>query len=159
MLLIKPLPQTNELHVIHYSQTGGEGLGSLNSFGFGGGDRAAAEVIEETVFISKDNQIELLEYADDVKCFSAQESIQRARDRLKESKYNLLTNNCECFVNWAITDEATSNQVQGGLVHTAAGFLSGALRGFREGGSWSSALKEGASGAASGYTQFREKRH
>lgn len=158
-MLVVSVPETsNQIHVIHYSQTGGEGVGSLNSFG--GGQRGpAATVLEETITISKDDKIELLEYPDDVQCFSPKESILRAREKLGEEKYSLITNNCECFVNWAITDKSVSNQVQDGMLHTAAGFMAGVCRGyFQEGGSWGKALKEGATGASVGYSNYREKR-
>ncbi len=155
-MLVVSVPAANKLRVLHYSQAGGEGMGSLNSFGGGG---AAATVLEETVTIANGDKIELLEYPKDVECFSAEKSIRRAKQRLGEENYSFFSNNCECFVNWAITDQNISNQVEGGLLHAGAGFVAGVCRGyFQEGGSWSKALKEGASGASTGYSNFREKR-
>lgn len=43
--------------------------------------------------------------------FSEQEIIQRARSRLGEKGYNLITNNCEHFARWCVTGESISYQV------------------------------------------------
>ncbi len=161
-MLVTSVPtQRKQLNVIHYSQRGGEGVGSLNSFGFGGrGEDGSAEVLEETVTISDGDTIELLEYPDKVKCFSAEKSIQRATQKLGEKQYSVISNNCESFVNWVITDKAVSKQVQEGLVSTAAGFVMGAVRGyFKEGGDWSTAVKEGTTQASSAFSHYRENRN
>jgi hypothetical protein len=42
----------------------------------------------------------------------AEEVIRRARSRLGEGKYKLLTNNCEHFCEWALHGEARSFQVE-----------------------------------------------
>ena len=42
----------------------------------------------------------------------AEEVIRRARSRLGEKKYRLLTNNCEHFCEWALHDVARSFQVE-----------------------------------------------
>ncbi len=161
-MLVASVPtHRKQLHVIHYSQAGGEGAGSLNSFGFGGGEEGgAAEVLEETVTIPDGDTIELLEYPGNVKCFSAEKSIQRAKQKLGEKKYSVISNNCESFVNWAITDQAVSKQIQEGLLGTAAGFVAGAARGyFKEGGNWSTAVKEGTTGASNAFSRYRENRN
>ena len=44
--------------------------------------------------------------------FSAEETIRRAKERLGEEKYNLVTNNCEHFAMWCKTGEAVSGQVK-----------------------------------------------
>ncbi len=46
-------------------------------------------------------------------CFSGPEIVARARSRLAEDRYHLLTNNCEHFVTWCRTGTARSRQVEG----------------------------------------------
>lgn len=46
------------------------------------------------------------------KVFSAEETIARAKSRLGEEKYNLVTNNCEHFAMWCKTGEGVSSQVK-----------------------------------------------
>lgn len=43
--------------------------------------------------------------------FCRKQTVKRARSRLSEDKYNLLTNNCEHFINWCIYGKARSEQV------------------------------------------------
>lgn len=45
------------------------------------------------------------------KIFSPEETVARARSRLGEQKYNLVTNNCEHFASWCKTGVSQSNQV------------------------------------------------
>ncbi|MEO8062418.1 MAG: lecithin retinol acyltransferase family protein [Pseudomonadota bacterium] len=45
-------------------------------------------------------------------CLEAGEVVSRARSRLGEKKYRLLTNNCEHFCEWALHDVARSFQVE-----------------------------------------------
>ena len=47
--------------------------------------------------------------------FSVSEIIGRARSRLGEARYRLLTNNCEHFVEWCLYDEHRSFQVNRAL--------------------------------------------
>jgi Lecithin retinol acyltransferase len=42
--------------------------------------------------------------------FSCQVAVQRARSRVGESKYRILTNNCEHFCNWCLNNEHHSDQ-------------------------------------------------
>ncbi len=56
---------------------------------------------------------------DDAK-FDRETIVQRARDRLGEQGYNLVTNNCEHFANKCITDEEKSYQVRTVLVSATA---------------------------------------
>jgi hypothetical protein len=44
--------------------------------------------------------------------FNSKEIIQRAKSRIGESDYNLLTNNCEHFCNWCIDGVKKSTQVK-----------------------------------------------
>jgi Lecithin retinol acyltransferase len=48
----------------------------------------------------------------DSRCFSRCEVVKRARSRLGECRYHVLTNNCEHFCAWALRDEGRSAQVE-----------------------------------------------
>jgi hypothetical protein len=48
--------------------------------------------------------------------FSAEEIVRRARSRLGENDYRLLTNNCEHFCNWCLNGVSHSAQVERPLV-------------------------------------------
>lgn len=43
--------------------------------------------------------------------FSAEDTVKRAKSRLGENNYNLITNNCEHFAVWCKTDNAVSYQI------------------------------------------------
>ena len=45
-------------------------------------------------------------------CYGPSETVERARSRIGERKYNLLTNNCEHFVVWCKTGVSDSSQVR-----------------------------------------------
>ena len=47
-----------------------------------------------------------------VTVFSPEDIVRRARSRLGESDYRLLTNNCEHFCNWCLSGISHSAQVQ-----------------------------------------------
>jgi lecithin:retinol acyltransferase len=47
--------------------------------------------------------------------YSPEESVRRARSRLGESDYRLLSNNCEHFCNWCLSGVSRSDQVEGRL--------------------------------------------
>jgi Lecithin retinol acyltransferase len=47
--------------------------------------------------------------------YSPEEIVRRARSRLGESDYRLLTNNCEHFCNWCVSGISRSAQVERGL--------------------------------------------
>jgi hypothetical protein len=49
---------------------------------------------------------------DDPRRFDPCEVVARARSRLGESSYRILTNNCEHFVSWALRGEYVSSQVE-----------------------------------------------
>jgi Lecithin retinol acyltransferase len=49
------------------------------------------------------------------------EAVRRARSRLGENRYRLLTNNCEHFCAWCLFGESHSEQVHGCLRHPRAG--------------------------------------
>ena len=147
----------NQITIIHYTQTGGEGMGSAASFSsFGNGGEAA--VIEQVLETSADDKIELLEYPDHIDCFAAEEAIERARSKVGEKSYGLFNNNCECLVNWALTGQSVSIQSQSGSLSAGLGALTGAFTGYSE-GSWTGLLRGAVSGAHKGYLEYREKRH
>jgi len=53
--------------------------------------------------------------------FSGAETVLRARSRLGENHYRLLTNNCEHFCAWCLLGESRSEQVHVCLTHPRAG--------------------------------------
>jgi hypothetical protein len=69
--------------------------------------------------------------------FDAAETIRRARSRLGEKRYRLLTNNCEHFVEWCLHDVHRSFEVQTALEFPrwfGERLLSALLRFVRRGG-------------------------
>lgn len=55
--------------------------------------------------------------------YSASEIVRRAKARLGEDDYRLLTNNCEHFCTWCLTGESRSEQVESLLSHPWRAFL------------------------------------
>jgi hypothetical protein len=53
--------------------------------------------------------------------YSGEETVLRARSRLGENSYRLLTNNCEHFCAWCLRGESRSEQVHACLTHPRAG--------------------------------------
>ncbi|MEM5383362.1 lecithin retinol acyltransferase family protein [Paraburkholderia phymatum] len=53
--------------------------------------------------------------------FSGEETVLRARSRLGESRYRLLTNNCEHFCAWCLLGESRSEQVHACLTQPRTG--------------------------------------
>ncbi|WP_205962836.1 lecithin retinol acyltransferase family protein [Pararobbsia silviterrae] len=49
--------------------------------------------------------------------YTGEEAVARARSRLGEDRYRLLTNNCEHFCVWCLFGEARSKQVEACLAH------------------------------------------
>ena len=90
---------------------------SFSSFSFSGG-QPLGEIKEETLPISP-HQVQVLDYNDKSQVkYSVDDSLKRARTRLGEKKYNVVTNNCEHLVNWAKTGVAQSSQSQAGVYHS-----------------------------------------
>jgi hypothetical protein len=54
--------------------------------------------------------------------FACEEAVRRARSRLGESRYRILTNNCEHFCNWCVTGEPRSAQVERALAALGRSF-------------------------------------
>jgi hypothetical protein len=52
--------------------------------------------------------------------FVGMEAVRRARSRIGEDRYRLLTNNCEHFVTWCLDGRARSRQVQACFAHPRA---------------------------------------
>ena len=87
---------------------------SFSSFSFIGG-QPVGEIKEETLPLSPCD-VQVLEYREkSLEAHSVDKSLERARSRLGEKKYNVLTNNCEHFVNWAKTGVSQSSQTQAGM--------------------------------------------
>jgi hypothetical protein len=57
----------------------------------------------------------VVEHGDE--CLAPEDVIQRARSRLGENRYRLLTNNCEHFVEWCLHDAQRSFQVDTALAY------------------------------------------
>ncbi|CAB3804425.1 hypothetical protein LMG28614_06031 [Paraburkholderia ultramafica] len=52
--------------------------------------------------------------------YDQKEAVDRARSRLGENQYSLLTNNCEHFCEWCLYGQARSRQVDECLAHPCA---------------------------------------
>ena len=96
MLVIEVI-KSNTVRVIHYAAPGAEMAGKLQN----------NDVLMEDKEI--EDSIERVVYKGGV-AFCPEISILRAKQRLGEKKYKLLTCNCESFVNWAITGEEVTYQ-------------------------------------------------
>jgi hypothetical protein len=62
------------------------------------------------VFVARDRQAR----------YAGTEAVERARSRLGENDYRLLTNNCEHFCTWCVCGKGRSEQVRACVVHPAA---------------------------------------
>lgn len=98
--------------VIHYS-------------GLANGLRAGSVEITDLGTFSQGKRTYISHHSNRV--FSHRQTVKRARSRLSEDKYNLLSNNCEHFVNWCIYDKARSPQVTKVAVGVASQVLLGNL--------------------------------
>lgn len=88
---------------------------SFSSFSVTGGQQVG-EIKEETLDI-RPHKVQLLKYKDQsLVAYSVDDSLKRARSRLGEKRYSVVTNNCEHLVNWARTGNAQSSQVQAGVM-------------------------------------------
>eukprot|EP00731_Ephydatia_muelleri_P025809 Em0017g892a len=145
-MLVVEAHSANSFKVIHYTSLFERGPGheedehphpaASSTSGLGiarneNGERIPLGVVaEETLTVTEEDlkSMQVLRYPGEVRVFSVEESITRARSRLNEKDYHLVTNNCECFVNWAITGEAVSYQVVSGTMAA----LKGAVRHAKE---------------------------
>ncbi len=86
--------------VMHYAGMGNHSLDFSNSH---------IQTIELKAFIA-DAQLSIRPHKPHA--FATDKIIQRAYSRLGEDEYNLITNNCEHFVNWCIYGKSESQQVR-----------------------------------------------
>lgn len=118
MLVVAVIDETR-LIVIHYTE--GNDLGgkaSQSSIRLGASSGSVGVVKEEIIDIdlAKANY-QKLEYKDGgVVLYIGMDAVDRARERLGENKYDVFFNNCESFVNWAITGKNKTKQGEDGLV-------------------------------------------
>ena len=162
------------LHVIHYtgnvaSAAADSAVTSFSSFGNFSGredvdcegeERGGSVVSEDKITIQvRTEKVELLEYPEQqgLSLFPPDEAIKRARSRLGEKEYQIFKNNCECFVNWAVTGIATSNQYESGKWSAFFGAAVGAVSGYWKEG-FSGAAKGAVAGAQQSYQHYRENR-
>jgi len=110
MLVIRVIdPYRKIVRVIHYSDPEEDSTEKAMA-------KISGQILEEEEVIWK--PITLAVYKDHVDVFKPREAIRRARSRRGETEYELLSNNCESFVNWALTDEDVTDQ--GKAVKTGA---------------------------------------
>ena len=103
MLVINVIdPCTKEVRVIHYANPGKNKAGKIVGLN--------NKVLEEDIIIK--GIIERAVYKNNVSMVSVPERISRARSRLSETDYNIFDNNCESFVNWAVTNRNVTDQGQ-----------------------------------------------
>lgn len=108
-MMVTKVIDKSHLRVIHYTggdESGKEVVKAVSSH------NCKAEIVETIREIKKSEEIELLRYKNGEDIYTPREAISRARSRLGEKDYNLVTNNCECFINWAYTDRDVSGQVE-----------------------------------------------
>ena len=104
MLVIKVIdPYAREVCVIHYAKYREGKMG----------------ILEDDIIITE--RIERAMYKDDVSIWDAREGIRRARSRKNETDYKLFSNNCESFVNWALTSEDVTDQGKSAPVKIGVG--------------------------------------
>ena len=123
MLVVEVISKTR-LRVIHYTAgdtnkgipdsmqaAGVSSLGVAFSSGSGSAVQAVAKVIEEEIELDPTTEkVEVITYTAMTSVYSADKAIERARTKIGEQAYHLFNNNCESFVNWALTGEAQSKQ-------------------------------------------------
>ena len=103
MLVIKVIDFW-KVHVIHYT---------------------SRQILEHCVIITE--PIECVIYKDDVPTCDVQEGIRRARLRKYETYYQLFSNNCESFVNWALTGKDVTDQGENARTVVEAAIEVGAI--------------------------------
>ena len=139
-MLVVAIHDRHHLTVIHYSvQEGRDSFDGLPeccvNFTLATTAKSAAMVSqpftlgvikEEVITINLAvDEVELLTYDPGVAVNMGMEAVEQARTKLGEAKYNLFWNNCESFVNWAITEKKKSNQGEAGMA--AAGITVGVI--------------------------------
>ena len=123
-----------------------------------------ARVIEEEVKVSLlTEKVEVLEYPKEsfYSVFPPEKAVERARGRLGETQYGVVTNNCESFVNWALTGEAFSVQSARGVLYGAvagARAVTGAYESYQNGEDWSEVLRGAFSNVVDTIKEFVDKK-
>ena len=107
LLVVKPVSDT-EAHVIHYSE-GDEG--AHVRFTFPPTRPELGLIAENTSYEMDPKTVSILTIKTPPEnLFPIEEAFERARTRIGEKRWHLFKNNCEHFVNWALTGEALSFQ-------------------------------------------------
>lgn len=113
-MLVVAVEDENSLTVIHSTGTSKNFTKGLLSYSSTNGTKGPGLKIrkEKKTFTKKEiSEMEKMCYSDKIK-INAAKSVQRAEEHLDEASYNLVLNNCEHFVNWAITGVSISAQVE-----------------------------------------------
>jgi len=87
---------------------------------YGGGELGMTDVRVEIISHAVFAQSDAVRNIDNPARFSPAQIVQRAHSRIGEQNYSLLQTNCEHFVNWCRTGQATSRQVDRILERTAS---------------------------------------
>lgn len=118
-MLVVEVINGNQLRVIHYTTNGekeSSPIGASNDILLAVSAASpflgsAGEVKEEVIMVDFAKETyEKLEYRRGVAKHTGIDAIDRARTKLKEKEYSGFSNNCESFVNWAITENSQTNQ-------------------------------------------------
>ena len=123
MLVVKVIDDET-LHVIHYTGSVEPSVDKAvevvaTSF-FGSSDTGVVKEGDVPIDL-EEYKVELVEYDDPgVVLYKGQDAIERARTRVGEKDYHLLTKNCESFVNWTITGIEETSQGETAIVAGAA---------------------------------------
>ncbi|CAH1249682.1 Hypp8661 [Branchiostoma lanceolatum] len=109
------------VHVIQYTNDVLPGARGV-ILGCGKAGVPIAVVREDVEDISSDvrrRNVYRIDYRESDECFSADETVRRAKRKLGEGKYSLFTNNCEHFATWCKTGKLESSQTKS-VAKTAA---------------------------------------
>ena len=118
MLVVRVMDDTKLLVIHYYGDSEGASRGSVIASSTSGSFRAAQVLERDFDMDPESEKVELLEYSEGVALYTGHRAIRRARKRLEEQDYNVFTNNCECLINWAITNNNVSGQGQKAAVGT-----------------------------------------
>lgn len=95
-------------------------IGDAMAIQYGGGELCRSDnqvsIVSIRTLASKGTLVVVEQPAE----FSGQEIVQRAKGRIGERNYSLFRNNCEHFVNWCRTGQASSRQVDRALERLAS---------------------------------------
>ena len=109
MLVVEVIdPECGEIKVIHYTTPTSIKKALLS------GNSIIMEEVEQIM-----GKIERVQYKDHLRVYSPRKAIRQARSRLGEQNYSVFFNNCESFVNWALTSQDVTDQGTEAAVVTA----------------------------------------